>query len=380
MRFNPRMTENLGRAEPERNRHKLGSLELGRFIAASVVMLSHLPWDVRHFAAPGAGILGGWVAPGPLAVQYFFVLSGFVMITAHHRDFGRLAAVPDFWWRRACRIYPMYWLSLTVPMYLLWRGVKPLQGFELVSLFPAGIDDFVPPAWSLRYEVAFYFVFGLCLLPFLGRWLLALWVLAVGWLYAPAPLARLIDPPSLYPVHRLIYLYGGHFFSTFEMQFFAGLLAGGLFIKFSPGRKTGAGLIAAGGLALLACGPALQWGQAYVSATLMPVVSLGFGGIVLGLATLERQGALRLGAWARRLGAVSYPLYILHTSVMLAFDQCCTGWLKLGTAGLYLLFFAGLAAIYLVAALAAFCIDQPLQRWLRRRARPPVPAERLKAA
>ncbi|OYV40724.1 MAG: hypothetical protein B7Z81_01760 [Acidocella sp. 20-61-6] len=87
--------------------------------------------------------------------------------------------------------------------------------------------------------------------------------------------------------------------------------------------------------------------------------------VLLGLATLERHGALRLGRWASRLGAISYPLYILHTSMMLIFDECCHGWLKLGTAGLYALFLGGLAGIYLVAMLAAFGIDQPLQHWLR---------------
>jgi peptidoglycan/LPS O-acetylase OafA/YrhL len=367
MRSNRWMKENLSVTPPDFSRQKLGSLELGRFIAASVVVLSHVPWDVRHFAAgPHNSMLGSWVAPGPFAVQYFFVLSGFVMMSAHHRDFGRLAAVPNFWWRRACRIFPMYWLSLAVPMYFLWSGVQPFKGFQLVTLLPGNFSDFVPPAWSLRYEMAFYVMFGLCLLPVVGRWLLGFWVLAVAWLWAPPVLARLIDPPRLYPLHHFIYIYASHFLSTFEMEFFAGLLAGAMFIKFSGGRKLGSALLAAGALLLLACGPALHWGSNYVSPTLMPVVSLGFAAVILGLATLERHGALRLGRWASRLGAISYPLYILHTSMMLIFDECCHGWLKLGTAGLYALFLGGLAGIYLVAMLAAFGIDQPLQRWLRR--------------
>lgn len=58
-------------------------LEAGKFLAASVLLFSHLPWFTHIFArTPQDVVFGGWVPPAPVAVQYFFTLNGFVMLTA----------------------------------------------------------------------------------------------------------------------------------------------------------------------------------------------------------------------------------------------------------------------------------------------------------
>ena len=140
------MTQPSATSISQRSVPLLGSLEIGRFVAASVVVLTHFFPDVPRFARhPDEITLGQIHMPGAIAVQYFFVLSGFVMMTAHRADFGQLARVPIFWWRRACRIYPMYWVALGIMFYYLLSGLTPLHAFQLISLQPSDIwEEFVP--------------------------------------------------------------------------------------------------------------------------------------------------------------------------------------------------------------------------------------------
>ncbi len=347
------------------NRPILGTLEIGRFIAASLVVMTHFFPDLPRFAcAPAGAVLGNIHTPGAIAVQYFFVLSGFVMMTAHRRDFGRLASVPKFWWRRACRIYPMYWIGLGIICYYLFGALTPVYALKLFLLQPAQVADFIGPAWSLHYEVAFYLMFGLCLLPYIGRPLLAAWVFSVVLCWAPASFANLFPASLLDFLRWLSFAYAGHFLAPFEFYFFAGLLGGWVFACL-PLRLGGSlGLLIVGLAVLADYVPALRWGYSYGDPMTAPVTGLGFAAIIVGLANLERLGWLRFGATAQRLGAMSYPLYILHTPLILVVDSSF-GWLRLGTVGLNMLAVAGFLALYLLIAIVTFALDQPLQRLLR---------------
>jgi peptidoglycan/LPS O-acetylase OafA/YrhL len=162
----------------------------------------------------------------------------------------------------------------------------------------------------------------------------------------------------------LSFAYAGHFLAPFEFYFFAGLLGGWVFACL-PLRLGGSlGLLIVGLAVLADYVPALRWGYSYGDPMTAPVTGLGFAAIIVGLANLERLGWLRFGATAQRLGAMSYPLYILHTPLILVVDSSF-GWLRLGTVGLNMLAVAGFLALYLLIAIVTFALDQPLQRLLR---------------
>jgi peptidoglycan/LPS O-acetylase OafA/YrhL len=100
-----------------------------------------------------------------VGVAIFFVISGFLLyrpfVAAH---FGGRATSRwrDFWWRRALRIYPAYWIVLTVAI-LLFRSTD-LHGFGDYARHYALVQIYVPayglagivPTWSLAVEVSFY--------------------------------------------------------------------------------------------------------------------------------------------------------------------------------------------------------------------------------
>lgn len=369
----------MGKAASE-GRVKLQSLELGRFIAAAVVMMCHAVPYMNSHAVPGtAPLFGNIQFPGPLGVQYFFVLSGFVMASTHHGDFGKLASAPKFWWRRACRIYPVYWLALCIPAYYLYGAMTPGVTFHLMALDPWHYKEYIPTAWTLRYEMAFYLMFGLCLLPYIGRPLLVLWVGLTAW-HCFLPTSPLVHPAFAMPFYW--YLHGRQplFVSFMEGYFFSGLAAGYCFAKFRFSRTAYGLILVAGLLLFLNHLPAEQWGLIYdlspAYATLMAIL---LAAALLGLAGLERAGAFTLGRWAGWLGAISYPLYIFHAPVFLIVSNN----LHLGlhhAPGLYLRLAALISAIFLIAALVTFLFDQPVQRGLRRLTRtvwrPPATAPR----
>jgi len=345
-------------------RDTLGSLEIGRFLAASTVLLTHFCADTaRYGSGPAANFFAALNPPAPLAVQYFFVLSGFVMMTAHRGDFGTFSAVWHFWWRRACRIYPVYWLGFGLMSYYLYPALTPHLAFLMVSLAPVSVVEFVSPAWTLRFEMAFYIAFGLCLLPYVGRVLLALWIFAVFWLWRPAALSSFL----LFPPTQLLKYVAAHFaplfFAPFEIFFFMGLAAGAIRL---PGTKSGIAAICAGIAALATAGPLYQWGYTYGGPLTPAFTGCGIGLVILGFATLERSGALRLSGWARSLGAMSYPLYILHMPLMVYADGWFWGHVHLHGAALFAFGAAYLGGIYLICAAVAFLFDRPLQKTLRR--------------
>lgn len=346
---------------------RLGSLEVGRFIAANLVLVGHfIPFAERYAAARGHSMFGGWLPSSPLGVQYFFVLSGFVMASAHVDDFGKLSAIPKFWWRRACRIYPAYWLSLFIPMYYLWRSLDWVSGLHLYLLDPWSDVLLNPVAWTLRFEIAFYIALGLCMLPYAGRLLLAAWVFTSIWSHMPLDvLAFMHLGPPFWPNH-LYAAIGLRFGAAIEFYFFGGLAAGWVYRRRPPGKRLNWALLCIGAALLLGLLPGCHYGADYGPTGLYTVpLALSLALIILGFAGLERHGVLRLGKTAAWLGALSYPLYLLHAPLTLA----ATIWLpplRLHPVALYVFFTAGLAALYAITALATFCFDQPLQRALRR--------------
>jgi peptidoglycan/LPS O-acetylase OafA/YrhL len=347
---------------------KLGSLELGRFIAATLVVLSHVAPTVNNYAAsPSQKILPHFDV-GPLGVAYFFVLSGFVMASNHAKDFGQVGAMPRFLWRRACRIFPMFWLAMLIPIYYEFSALKPEATAQLLSLVPLDTGEFLPPAWTLRYEVAFYLVFSLCLLPYIGRKLLALWMVTVLWTWSPCGVLRHVLPA---PPGVLTYLANSpadHFFNFDEFYFFAGILAGLAFVRFTIPPRIAGLLVGVSAIGFLAGLKHIGWGSQYGSPDMIIAMGLVTGGLMLSLAQLEQSQTLTIGPFAQTLGAISYPLYILHWSLfwLAAFTL---PHLKLQTAGLVALFVAGTLGIFVVATAATFWFDQPVQRWLRKQGR-----------
>jgi peptidoglycan/LPS O-acetylase OafA/YrhL len=131
-------------------------------VAASAIVVFHVASTSGSTTQRG---YGDYLARLDAGVAVFFVVSGFLLyrpFAAAH--FGATPALRwrDFWWRRALRIYPAYWVALTAAI-LLFRSTQ-LHGFAdyarhyaLVQIYwrNYGLSGIVP-AWTLAVEVSFY--------------------------------------------------------------------------------------------------------------------------------------------------------------------------------------------------------------------------------
>lgn len=76
-----------------------------------------------HFARtlPRSELARATLATGHLAVDLFFVLSGYVLAHRYRdADLTSAAARPKFWSLRFARVVPLYWLSLCVGFAAEW--------------------------------------------------------------------------------------------------------------------------------------------------------------------------------------------------------------------------------------------------------------------
>jgi peptidoglycan/LPS O-acetylase OafA/YrhL len=132
-----------------------------RFFAALWVLLFHLR---IHLGSPQPFVLERLLLAGPLAMTFFFVLSGFILVVAS-QDKEPWADLAGYAWRRFARIYPIYLTYLL----LFWAvigfsgnlGDRPFiaavaLGFTDLTLtnawFPQG---FLGGLWARRVLVAF---------------------------------------------------------------------------------------------------------------------------------------------------------------------------------------------------------------------------------
>jgi len=107
-------------AVPRRLHGKIGTLEVGRGIAAFLVVLDDAGYLVAENRYFGQDAFGGLLLDGHVGVDFFFVLSGFIIATVHLPDIGDRTRLGHYAGRRFFRIMPPYWmiLSVIVPVYL----------------------------------------------------------------------------------------------------------------------------------------------------------------------------------------------------------------------------------------------------------------------
>jgi peptidoglycan/LPS O-acetylase OafA/YrhL len=152
------------------------------------------------------GLLGTGIRLGYLAVDVFFLLSGFVMTLSYRQLFERRASIQAyavFLWRRLARIYPLYAVIIALILALQLVGVShalsrrdlgaPLiENLLLVQAWGFG-DSLNAPSWSISTEFAAYLLFPVILL-FVFRGGGGRLLLAVVSLCALAYMATLPDP------------------------------------------------------------------------------------------------------------------------------------------------------------------------------------------
>ena len=131
-----------------------------RAMAALAVVLSH----TIVVSSLITTVWGSYIVQLRAGVEVFFVISGFVLyrpFVRAHLAGDRRPGLVGYFRRRIFRIFPAYWVVLTVGIYgihviLVSSPANTIANYALVqSYFPSPLTG-LGPAWTLVIEVAFY--------------------------------------------------------------------------------------------------------------------------------------------------------------------------------------------------------------------------------
>lgn len=337
---------------------RLESLQALRGLAACAVLGYHALVAVRDFSHGPlpVNIVTEVLRLGHFGVDFFFLLSGFIILHSHLGDTPGARSAGRYALKRALRVYPPY-LPVSVAMlsvYAFWPGLSAASGAaspgpglcSSLLLLPCERPPALAVAWTLIHEVVFYAIF---LLFYVRRWLLA--VATVAWMagIVLAPIWWRADEVSM-AVRVLL--------SPVNMQFAAGMACALVWRRLRPSPTMGRTLVASGVALLLLLAPGVAQQHAEVLA--LPFACLVLGGACLD--TVRPSTARRAGRW---LGDASYSLYLVHGPVISLTVRVVralagnTSWWPM------------LVAVCAASLAAAWCyhraVERPLLRAARRR-------------
>jgi exopolysaccharide production protein ExoZ len=214
-------------SDPVADGEKLLWVQSLRGIAALMVLFFHM---APHWALvpqlEAASKLMRWGFSG---VDIFFVLSGFVVYKSGVTSIPKYGFL-DFIKKRFARIYTTYWATfiLVTALSIVVLKEYPKSTEQVVRsfflLYPKFWDNWIAVAWSLTYELYFYFILGLLLIfpkKYQAKAIIAATLYFVlwncYWLYFHTE-------KVLADAHPLRFIFGG-----FIIEFLCGALIGVLF-------------------------------------------------------------------------------------------------------------------------------------------------------
>ncbi|MGI5524490.1 acyltransferase family protein [Micromonospora sp. CA-259024] len=362
---------------------RLPALDGVRVIGAAAVIAQHVGFIT---GVTTRETWGGWIAMMDFAVALFFVLSGFLLFRPWARAAATGSATPGarrFYWKRATRILPAYWLVVIVCLTALPEGgVAPLGDWlrhaTFTQIYEHGqIRRGLGQTWSLATEVLFYLALPFAAAALVGRrwrpvrtvWLAGTGLaITVGWIVAMG--TGLLDTG----LHIM-------WFPSYALWFAAGIVLATIHVALRTSTaprswqvfdQLGSAPLACWGIALgllavastsvtgprgLAAPTAGQFAAQlglYVGVAVMIMVPLVFGPTTL--------MSLALGsAPVRWLGTLSYGMFLWHPLVLdLIYRVEDRAYFTGNPLRVYALTLAGAIAF---AAVSYYVVERPALRW-----------------
>jgi peptidoglycan/LPS O-acetylase OafA/YrhL len=375
---------------PQEQKHQtFKTLQAGRGFAAVLVVLVHLsvPLFLKFF---GHKFWQGF-AFGHAGVEYFFVISGFIIAYLHWQDVewpGHRLASQDrlrpFLRKRFLRIYPVYWLVLifvlpiyfTGPHFVGFHGSRVLSLLDDLTLLPTSHLPDLAVAWTLKHEIVFYAVFAVMIFNRRLGFLLAgvaalgsLAVLAVGSIWPRA----VFDAEVLSHENWSLPLQSAPFilFNPLHLLFIYGAA---IVWAVKRGPIPRPALLAALGVALFLGTGAYECfvGGARYEMLRSQCYGLGAAIAMTGFIELERSRSLKVPRFLCLLGDASYSLYLTHFALLSGLAKLAAhGQHKLALRSIALpdavIFCALLVAAVAVGIVFHLYVEKPLLKRLSRK-------------
>lgn len=260
---------------------------------------------------------------GYIAVDLFFILSGFVLCAAYG---SKNLTLGQFMRIRIVRLYPMFAIGVLVGLAI--RGGNPFALFLLPDWSHDRLYPMNTALWSVLYELIASLGFIVLYRTGFRGWL-AIWLTSLGvwgWFVLNAGNGSVGMHWASLPIGLI----------RMTFAFTTGIGLHWVFVRYGSRKETNW----AWAVCLFAVALTFLPASNLVPALFVMLPALVFAGAVL---ELPQQG------WAKISGEVSYPLYAIHQPIVVAF-----GWWS-----------------FLPVILAAWLLDRhydgPVRRWLRQR-------------
>ncbi len=287
---------------------RIYSLQVYRGLAALMVVLFHITnCSSERFHVE---FLGKAFSFGYVGVDFFFVLSGFIIFFVNHGQIGKPQELSKYLSKRLLRVFPIYWLVTTakiVVLIVLPSFAKPYEtdmGVIAKSYFLIPQRSNLPiigAAWTLSHEVMFYLIFGLAIAfgIFWFRRIFAMW--GVGIL--AYQVIRIVVGPTFQSNYMLDFV-----FNERNLEFLLGCLSAYLVLNHRiPYQLWAIGL---GTILFLFSSLFVNSGGVVPSYTLLFGIPSFL--IVTGSASLESRQPIHLPYPLIFLGDASYSIYLTH--------------------------------------------------------------------
>lgn len=306
---------------PNTNKN-LQLIQMLRGIASILVVLLHC--SRNYIETFQQNFLEGFFLFGGAGVDIFFVLSGFIITYTNFKFIGKSEHFVPFARRRAVRIYPTYWIIIS--LFLLLQVILPSFyrshfSFDIKNIITTYLllPDHIMVngvSWTLTYEIYFYFLFAL---SFFIPWKKLSFYLAM--LYAGIII-------SLYTV-------GYNFESSntwlnlatypMNVEFFMGVLAAVLVPKISA--KAAIPLLFSGSILFLISAILFDLNYHLLPNAFDRVILFGIPSflIITGIVKYELANKIKVPGIFLLLGEASYSLYLVHLPVVVAAFKILSG-------------------------------------------------------
>lgn len=342
------------------------SLQSGRAVAAILVLLFHLGGAIaaeKYFGIEGFSIPFSF---GNSGVEFFFVLSGFIIYHVHKYDLGKPNSLGSYVYKRITRIYPVYVITF-LGVYCIallspqLRDTVPQELgliIEALLLIPQNselVDGTGAPvlivAWTLQFEMMFYLAFSIGIInKRAGILLLSGYI--VGFVFN---LSELGFPFSF-------------IFSEYVLLFLMGMLVAWFISRESITQINPRIVVFTGLLIYLLTAFGAIVGSEIPKEIQTILYGIGCGFIVLAMILYEIGGRVLLKhRFFQLLGSASYALYLIHYPLIsiLCKASMFVGLKNHGLLGALVAYFIIFITCIVVSIAFHLIIEKPVAKKLR---------------
>lgn len=344
------------------------SLQAGRAIAAILVVLYHLGGNIAKEKYFGIKMFSVPFSFGGSGVEFFFVLSGFIILAAHRDDIFKPHKFLNYLKKRFIRIYPSYWIIFLSVFFLALMSettrysvpheiqliIKSLLLVPQNKLVVGGTGSPVlGVAWTLQYEMFFYFFFAFLIL---SKWLSVIFFTILLFIYINY--AGTLSPAFPYSFLSQDYIL------LFAMGMIVYLISKSKrVVVVRPAYYSITGLIMFLYIAMdsvLSINYFMEWN----------IILYGFASslIIFGLVRAEDNGqAFGAGSWMQMLGNSSYALYLIHVPIISVLCKLSVSLHlnDIGVLGAIISYFYILIACLISSIVFRVWIEKPIVLFLR---------------